>query len=108
MIELNEENLNEVINKNITMLVFKSEWCGPCRNLTLRINELINEYADDKDVKILKINVDEQPAIATKFGVRNIPNVVFIKNGEVVNRFTGDKQKSEIKNIIDEIKLSKN
>jgi len=108
MIELNEENLNEVINKNITMLVFKSEWCGPCRSLTPTINELITEYADVKDIKILKINVDEQPAIATKFGVRGIPNVVFIKNGEVVTRFSGAKPISEIRKIIEEVRSSSN
>jgi thioredoxin len=99
---------NDLLSTQITVLDFYAEWCGPCRNLTPRINELINEYANDKDVKILKINVDEQPAIATKFNVRNIPNVVFIKDGEVVNRFTGDKQTSDIRNIIEEIKLSKN
>ena len=108
MIELNEGNLNEVINNNVTVLVFKSEWCGPCRALTPTINELINEYANDKDIKIIKVNVDEQPAIANKFNVRGIPNVVFIKNGELVNRFSGVRHKSEIIDIINDIRLSKN
>lgn len=98
----------DLLDKQITVLDFYAEWCGPCRMLTPTIDELIKEYADDKDVKILKINVDEQPAIATKFGVKGIPNVVFIKNGEIVKRFAGGKQKKDIINIIEEVRLSTN
>lgn len=98
----------DLLDKQITVLDFYAEWCGPCRMLTPTIDELIKEYADDKDVKILKINVDEQPAIATKFGVKGIPNVVFIKNGEIVNRFAGGKQKKDIINIIEEVRSSTN
>lgn len=98
----------DLLDKQITVLDFYAEWCGPCRMLTPTIDELIKEYADDKDVKILKINVDEQPAIATKFGVRGIPNVVFIKDGEIVTRFAGGKQKKDIINIIEEVRSSTN
>ncbi len=98
----------DLLDTQITVLDFYAEWCGPCRSLTPTINELITEYADVKDIKILKINVDEQPAIATKFGVRGIPNVVFIKNGEVVTRFSGAKPISEIRKIIEEVRSSSN
>ena len=98
----------DLLDTQITVLDFYAEWCGPCRALTPTINELINEYANDKDVKIIKVNVDEQPAIANKFNVRGIPNVVFIKNGELVNRFSGVRHKSEIIDIINDIRLSKN
>ena len=98
----------DLLDTQITVLDFYAEWCGPCRSLTPTINELITEYADVKDIKILKINVDEQPAIATKFGVRGIPNVVFIKKGEVVTRFSGAKPISEIRKIIEEVRSSTN
>ena len=98
----------DLLDKQITVLDFYAEWCGPCRMLTPTIDELIKEYADDKDVKILKINVDEQPAIANKFNVRGIPNVVFIKDGELVTRFTGAKKKQDIINIIEEVRSSNN
>lgn len=98
----------DLLDKQITVLDFYAEWCGPCRMLTPTIDELIKEYADDKDVKILKVNVDVQPAIADKFGVRGIPNVVFVKNGEIVTRFAGGKQKQEIINIIEEVRSSTN
>lgn len=98
----------DLLDTQITVLDFYAEWCGPCRALTPTINELINEYANDKDVKIIKVNVDEQPAIANKFNVRGIPNVVFIKDGELVNRFSGGREKSEIIDIINNIRLSKN
>ena len=97
-----------LLDTQITVLDFYGEWCGPCRSLTPIIDELITEYANDKNVKILKINVDEQPAIANKFGVRGIPNVVFIKNGELVTRFSGVKPKSDIINIIEEVRSSSN
>ena len=98
----------DLLDTQITILDFYAEWCGPCRSLTPTINELITEYANDKNVKILKINVDEQPAIANKFNVRGIPNVVFIKDGELVTRFSGGKSKKDIINIIDDLKLSNN
>jgi thioredoxin 1 len=98
----------DLLDKQITVLDFYAEWCGPCRMLTPTIDELIKEYADDKDVKILKINVDEQPAIANKFNVRGIPNVVFIKDGELVTRFAGAKKKQDIINIIEEVRSSNN
>jgi len=98
----------DLLDTQITVLDFYAEWCGPCRSLTPTIDELITEYANDKNVKILKVNVDEQPAIANKFNVRGIPNVVFIKNGELVTRFAGAKQKSEIRNIIEEVRISNN
>ena len=105
MEELNEKDL---LDTQITVLDFYAEWCGPCKTLLPKINELIDEYAEDKSIKILKINVDEQGAFASRFNVRSIPTVIFIKNGEVVNKFTGDRPKKEIINIIDEIKLSTN
>ena len=98
----------DLLDNQITVLDFYAEWCGPCRMLTPTIDELIKEYADDKDVKILKVNVDEQPAIANKFNVRGIPNVVFVKDGEIVTRFSGGKRKQEIINIIEEVRSSKN
>ena len=98
----------DLLDTQITVLDFYAEWCGPCRSLTPTIDELIKEYVNDKDVKILKVNVDEQPAIADKFNVRGIPNVVFIKNGKIVTRFAGAKGKIEIRNIIEEVRSSTN
>jgi thioredoxin 1 len=97
-----------LLDAQITVLDFYAEWCGPCRSLIPIIDELTEEYANDNSIKIIKVNVDVQPAIATKFGVRSIPNVVFVKNGEVVNKFTGVKAKSDIKNIIEEVRSSNN
>jgi thioredoxin 1 len=98
------EKNNLILENGITVLDFFAEWCGPCRGLTPIINELIEDYSNDETVKIVKINVDEQPEIANQFSVRGIPNVVFIKNGELVNRFSGAKGKKEIQDIIDNLK----
>lgn len=96
---------NDLILKNgITVLDFYAEWCGPCQGLLPIIDELKNEYDSNEFVSIKKINVDEYPEIATDYSVRGIPNLVFIKNGEVINRMVGSKTKEEIKNFIDEHK----
>jgi thioredoxin 1 len=97
-----------LLDTQITILDFYASWCGPCRSLIPILDELSEEYINDSTIKIIKINVDEQPAIATKFGVRSIPNVVFVKNGEVVNKFIGVKTKSDIKNIIEEVRSYNN
>ena len=66
---------------------FWAEWCGPCRMIGPIIEELAGEYADT--VVIGKCDVDENNAVATKFGIRNIPTVLFLKGGELVDRQVG-------------------
>ena len=104
MIELNKENLNEIINKGVTVLVFKADWCGPCKMLIPVIDDLSNEFTDNKEVKITKINVDLESDLANKYGIRGIPALLFFKNGELVDRLSGVQPKDKIKNIIDGLK----
>jgi len=98
-----EEN-DLILKEGITVLDFFAPWCGPCQGLLPIVTELSDEYSNNDSVKIEKINVDEYPDIATNYGVRGIPNLVFIKNGEVINRMVGLKTKQEIKNFIEEHK----
>jgi len=82
------------------VLDFWAEWCQPCKMLAPTIEEIAGEYEDK--VKIGKLNVDDNPNTATKYGIRGIPTLLFFKDGKVVQQVTGVKSKAEIKKIIDE------
>ena len=90
-----------VIQSDKPVLVdFWAEWCQPCKMLAPTVEELAGEYED----KILfgKLNVDDNPSIATKFGIRGIPTLLFFKGGKVVQQMVGVKSKAEIKKVIEE------
>ncbi len=72
----------------VVMVDFWAEWCGPCRMVGPIVEELANEYAPDQAI-IGKVNVDENPEISMRFGIRNIPTILFLKNGEVVDKQVG-------------------
>jgi len=69
------------------MIDFWAEWCGPCRMVAPIVEEMSGEYQDRAIIG--KVNVDENPGISMKFGIRNIPTIVFIKNGELVDKSVG-------------------
>lgn len=87
-IEITDGNFNEIINSDKPVLVdFWAEWCGPCKMLGPLIEELAGSY-EGKAV-IGKLNVDENPNVARQFGVTNIPTLLFLKNGAVVDKLIG-------------------
>lgn len=100
IIEVTKDNFEkEILNSEKTVLIdFYAEWCGPCKAYSPIIESIANE---EKDIKVVKINVDEAPDIATKYQVMSIPTTVIIKNGEEVNRAIGVINKS---NLIEMIK----
>ncbi len=88
-LEFTDSNFGaEVLESNSVALVdFWAEWCGPCRMLTPIIEELHNDF--DGQAKIGKVNVDHNPEISMKYGVRSIPTILILKNGEVVDKHVG-------------------
>ena len=93
---------NEVINSDKPVLIdFWASWCMPCRMLSPTIEELGQEVSD---VKIAKINVDEEEQLARMFRVNSIPTLVMVKDGKVVSRFVGVQTKDRILAMIDENK----
>ncbi len=94
-IHVTEENFEEEVLKEekIVLVDFWATWCGPCKMLSPIVEELAEE---NKQVKICKVNVDEQGALAKKFRVMSIPALLVFKDGEVVNKSIGMKPKSDI------------
>ncbi len=89
----------EVMNSDKPVLLdFWAGWCGPCRMLGPVISELAEEL--DGKVKVGKVNVDEQPELASEFGVSGIPMVVVMKDGEVVNKSVGYRPKADLLELL--------
>lgn len=83
------------------VLDFYADWCGPCRALLPLLEAAGNEYAEN--IVVAKVNVDQYPDLASKFGVRSIPAVFLMKNGAVVDQFTGVQDRTEINKRIDQL-----
>ena len=96
VVELNSDNFEkEVASYSGTVLVdFWAPWCGPCRMVGPVVEELAKEYHGK--AKVGKLNTDEAQDIASKFGIRSIPTLLFFKNGEVVQQLVGAYPKSKI------------
>ena len=92
---VNKDNFQEIVmdSDRKVLLDFWAPWCGPCQMLLPVIEELASEV---KDVKICKINVDDQRELAKQFRVMSIPTLVLIENGQVVKRSMGYKPKEEV------------
>lgn len=98
-IKITAENYeNEVLNSDKPVLLdFWAAWCGPCKMVSPLVDEIALENAD---IKVGKINVDEQPELAAKFGVMSIPTLVVIENGKEVNRSIGAMPKANILKLV--------
>ena len=99
VLSVNKNNINEVINSEKTVLLdFFAEWCGPCR----MVSPIVDEIAEENPQYLIgKINVDEEPELAGKFGVSTIPTLVVIKNGKIVNQSAGARPKAQILALLD-------
>lgn len=99
VISLNEKNFEEeVLKSDKTVLIdFWASWCGPCRMMSPVIDSIAEEVSD---VKVCKINIDEEQNLAVKYNVMSIPTFIVIRNGEETARSVGVQDKSEILNMI--------
>ena len=94
-ININKDNFrNEVLNSEKPVLLdFWASWCGPCRMVSPIVDEIAAERGD---IKVGKVNVDEQPELAARFGVMSIPTLLVMKNGKAVNQAVGARPKAQI------------
>ena len=98
-ININKKNFqNEVMNTDKPVLLdFWASWCAPCRMVVPIIEEIASERPD---IKVGKINVDEQPELASEFGIMSIPTLVVMKNGKIVQQVSGARPKEAILTMI--------
>jgi thioredoxin 1 len=99
-VEINTSNFEEVLSTDKPVMIdFWAAWCGPCRMIAPLVEELSEEYKDK--AVIAKIDVDSNQELAMKYGVRNIPTILFLKNGEVVDKSVGAVPKNVLSDKID-------
>lgn len=92
----------EVLKSPLPVIIdFWAPWCGPCRVMSPLLDELATEY--EGKVKVVKMNVDENPEIPGKFGVMSIPTFIIFKNGEMVDSFVGSRPKDDVKKKLDAV-----
>lgn len=100
LVHLTTAAFDEVVKGDKPVFVdFWAPWCGPCRMITPFIEQLADEF--DGRAVVAKLNVDEEPAIAERFGVSTIPTVIVFKNGEAVDRGVGARPKQAFKDMIE-------
>lgn len=101
IVHTNESNFDaDVINSDKPALVdFWAEWCGPCKMIAPFIDEAATEYADK--LSVVKLNVDESPNVAAKFGIRSIPTLMLFKDGAVQAQKVGAFSKSQLAEFLD-------
>ncbi len=102
-LEITDQNFDEIVLKSNKPIIidFWAEWCGPCRMVGPIVEEIGNDYAGQ--VVVAKLDVDSNPGVTAKFGIRNIPTVLFFKSGEVVDKQVGAVPKSNLVNKLEAI-----
>jgi thioredoxin 1 len=102
-LEITDANFEELVLKADKPVVvdFWAEWCGPCRMIGPVVEEMAKEY--DGTAIIGKVNVDQNPGVSAQFGVRNIPTILFVKGGQVVDKSVGAVPKAQLVSKLDAI-----
>ncbi|OGD71639.1 MAG: thioredoxin [Candidatus Coatesbacteria bacterium RBG_13_66_14] len=98
-----DDNFAAEVEKHdgVAMVDFWAVWCGPCLAVAPAVEEIAEEYKGR--LKVVKVNVDENPNVAAKFGIRGIPTLLFFKKGEVVRQVVGAQPKKRLVKTVDEV-----
>ena len=100
-IENNQINKEVMENEGLIIIDFFAEWCGPCQMLAPVLSEIDKEY---EEINIYKVNVDENQETTMRYGINSVPTMIFFKNGEEVERTVGLISKSELNEIVNNLK----
>ena len=100
-VHLTEQNFDEALaaNQNVMMVDFWAEWCGPCRAIAPVLEDLARESGGT--VTLAKVNVDENPSLAARYGIRSIPTILLVKQGKVTDQVIGAVPKGQLKKKLD-------
>ncbi len=103
LVEFTDENFTAEVEQHqgVTLVDFWAPWCGPCRMVGPIVEEIAGDYAGK--VKVGKLNTDDAPQTAAKFGIRSIPTLIIFKNGEVADQLVGALPKDQITAKIDAV-----
>ena len=97
-LQITDANIHSLLAEGKPLVVdFWAPWCGPCKMMLPIVDELAAQY--DGKISIGKLNVDENPETCEKYGIMNIPTMLFFKNGELVQRHVGDCRKADLEKI---------
>lgn len=95
---LNDRNFDEAVSSGVSLVDFWAAWCAPCKRLAPILEDIAKEY--DGRLKVCKVNVDENPALAQKFGIQSIPALFIFKDGELGETLIGFRLKVQIEEYI--------
>jgi len=100
-IHLTEQNFDEALTANpgLMMVDFWAEWCGPCKAIAPVLEDLARESSGT--ITLAKVNVDENPGLAARYGIRSIPTILFVKQGKVADQVIGAVPKTQLKKKLD-------
>ena len=103
VITITDDNFGETVegNEGLTMIDFWAVWCGPCRIVAPIVEQLADEYGE-KGLTVGKLDVDENPHVAARFGIRSIPSILFFKDGEHVDTVVGAVPKPQLEAKVEE------
>ena len=96
--DLTNKNFDSVIGNGVTLVDFWADWCGPCKMQTPVIDELGDKY--EGKVTVAKLNVDDEPSIAARFGVMSIPTLIVYRQGEEVTRRVGVQSMDQLETML--------
>lgn len=100
-IENNQINKEVIENEGLVIIDFFAEWCGPCQMLTPVLSEIDKEY---EEINIYKVNVEENQETTMRYEINSVPTMIFFKNGEEVERTVGLITKTELEEIVNNLK----
>lgn len=103
ILEIGDENFEEMVikNQNPVLVDFWAPWCGPCKTIGPILEELVKKYGDS--FVIGKCNIDSNPDLPLKYGIKSIPTLMFYNGGELVDKITGTVGQGEIEAVLDKI-----